>query len=301
MTPDIDPFERADLPGGPVYYRDSDHSYWREIAKRSGEWCGKGRLTGVSTVVGPMDFRPDALLRWAAKSNGAGVAMLAAEGLSLEDADDMRAALRWLESPESIWQALVDNHATFEDIREEAASRGTNVHKDSLHAMALGRPVPDFSEMTDEEKGYSMGVVGFFHDHDPETIQAEQVVADLELGVAGRFDLFCTPRARCDDALCPCHYLLPGETARIDAKTSGYISAKAHVQLGGYEHCAQVSGLDGSDAQWILQLAEDGAYRVILSHGTADDFRAALDVYRRSGRVGREANQARKAREAVLA
>ena len=298
----FEPFEKHVMPSGAaVYYRDSDHSYWSGIKGEPGKWAGQGRLTGVSTVVGPFDFRPDALLRWAAKSNGAGVAMLAADAMSCETVEEMRAELRWLESPESIWRALVEAQATFEDIREQAAGRGTNVHKDALHAMALGRAVPEFSEMTEEEKGYARGVVAFFHDHEPQTLQAEQVIADLKLSVAGRFDWRGVFGARCDDAICPCHLLLPGAIAMLDAKTSGYISNKAHVQLGGYEHGACVSGIGESDLQFILQLSEDGRYKLILSTGTAEDFAAGLDVYRRSGRIGREANQARKLREAVAA
>lgn len=299
---DFSPFEVHELPNGTtVYYRDSDHSYWQAVEKRKGEWGGKGRLTGVSTVVGPFDFRPDALLRWAAKSNGAGIAMLAAEGLSLEDAEDMRGALRWLESSESIWSALRDAQATFEDLRGQAAERGTNVHLHALHALARGEPIPDLPKLTEEEHGYARGVIAFWHEHEPRPLQAEQVVADLELGVAGRFDLRCEPEARCERPTCPCHHLPPGAIAMVDAKTSGYLSNKAHVQLGGYEHCARTSGIGESDAQWTLQVTEDGGYELVLSTATAEDFAAGLDVYRRAGRIGREANAARKAREEALA
>lgn len=304
---DFGEFEQHIMPSGAtVYFRDKigdrpDHSYWSDVEMRKGVYGGKGRLTGVSTVVGPFDFRPDALLRWAAKSNGAGVAMLAAGAMSCETIEEMRAELRWLESPESIWNALVDAKATFEDIREQAAGRGTNVHKEALHAMALGRPVPGFGELTEEEKGYARGVLAFFHDHEPETLHAEQVIADLDLGIAGRFDWRGSFDARCDTDCCPCHLLLPGAIAMLDAKTSGYISNKAHVQLGGYEKGARVSGIGETDLQFILQLCEDGTYKLILSTGTAEDFAAALDVYRRSGRIGREANAARRLREAVPA
>jgi hypothetical protein len=295
-------FEEHVLPSGqPVYYRDRDHSYWRDVEMRRGEYGGKGRLTGVTTVVAPYDWRPDNLMRWAAKSNGAGVAMLAAEALCCETLEEMRASLRWLETPESIWQALEDARATYEDLREEAGEKGTNVHKHALHELALGRPVPAYSEMTEQEKGFAGGIVAFFLDHDPETLQAEQVIADHDLGIAGRFDLRCIPRSRCEDRRCPCRQLMPGEIVLVDAKTSGYISLKAHAQLAGYEHGACVSGIGDSSAQWVLQVFEDGSYRLIPARATAEDFTVAVDLYRRAARIGRDIGADRRLREEVPA
>lgn len=266
--------------GAEVFYRDSDHSYWAGAKQNGdGKWCGVDRLTGVSTVVAPLDFRPDSLMRWAANQNGHGVSLLAASGLDLDDADDMRTALRWLESANSIWAALEEAHLLYSDRTADKAKVGTNVHKHALHALASGWPLPDFAAMTEEEHGYAMGVVGFFMDHEPETLQAEQVVVSAALGVAGRFDL----RAR-----------MGGETWLVDAKTSGFISAKAHAQIAGYDQLAFDSGFGETDRHGILQVGPDGSYELIEGQATADEFVAALRVYRASARI---AKASRKARE----
>lgn len=281
------------LPNGTgAFYRDRDHSYWREAQKKKDDWAGKGRLTGISTVAGPFDFRPDNLMQWAAKLNGEGVSILAADGLSQEDADEIRTALQFLESADTIWEALCDAELTYEHIRDQAAVRGTNVHKHGLHALATGEPVPDFAALTDEERAYVRGVVGFWHECEPEPLHAEQVVADLDLGVAGRLDLRAVLGAG-EHA---------GKTALVDAKTTGYISNKDHVQIAGYEHCSRVSGLGASDVQLILQVNDQGGYDLIPIEATAGDFELAVKVYRRAGKIGNAAGKRRKEqREAVTA
>lgn len=277
--------ERHVLPSGlEVWYRDRDHSYWRRATeKKPGEWSGSGRLTGVSTVVSPFDWRPDNLMKWAARQNGVGISVLAAEGLSLEDADDMRAALSFLRTGESVWQALEDNRLLYSDRSEDAATRGTNVHKHGLHALATGSVVPDRKAMTDEEWGYVQGVIAFWHECEPETEAAEAVVCDPDLGVAGRLDFRGT-------------LLYRGLRVRavVDAKTSGYIPTKHHVQLSGYEYCGVASGSDPTDVQLVLQVAADGTYNLLPSCATADDFKVAVDIYRRAARIGREFNASRK-------
>jgi hypothetical protein len=277
--------ERHVMPSGvEVWYRDRDHSYWRGAKEnKAGEWSGTGRLTGVSSVVAPWDWRPDNLMRWAARQNGAGIATLAAEGLSLEDADDMRAALSFLKTGEHVWQALEDARLLYSDRSEDAATRGTNVHKHSLQALATGVTVPDRTRMTDEEWGYALGVMAFWVDCDPVTDLAEAVVCDPDLGVAGRLDFVGTITYR-------------GMRVRalVDAKTSGFIPTKHHVQLAGYEHCAQVCGHDRTDVQLILQVAEDGTYNLLPSCATARDFTTGVDLYRRAARIGRDFNAVRK-------
>lgn len=283
-------FERHELPDGSVvFYRDSDHSYWRDIKPNGDRWSGTGRLTGVSTVVAPLDFRPDNLMKWAAKLNGQGVAILAKVGLDCIDLDDMRSSLSWLESADSIWQALVESGLTFEQLRDDAATRGTNVHKHALHALATGAPVPAFDRLTEEEAGYARGVMAFWHECEPEPLQAEQVVFSDRLGVAGRFDL----RARLTGVYNGQSFL--GATCLIDAKTSGYIAAKQHGQLAGYDLLAQECGIGASDRLLILQVTPEGGYELIDAAATGDDFEDALRVYRASGRISKVARGAAKA------
>lgn len=288
---DFGPFERHEMPNGTeVFYRDSDHAYYQGAQeKKNGEWSGKGRLTGVSTVVAPYDFRPDRLLNWAARTNGEGVAILAAEGLSQEDPDDMRTALAWLSSADAIWQALTNAELTFNHLRDARAAEGTNVHEHALRALATGRPVPDLSALTPAERGYARGVIAFWHEREPVPTHSEQVVADLDLGVAGRFDL------RCD-------LLWQGERvhAIVDCKTSGFIPTKHHAQLAGYEHCAVRSGFDPTDIRLILQVDAKGGYELIEAQASAPDFIIAVELYRRAAQISNRDRGAWKERQAAL-
>lgn len=274
------------LPNGlRVVYRDRDHSYWKgaTVLPDSTSKCS-GRLTGISTVVAPFDWRPDNLMKWAGNLNCEGVAALFAEAVAAESLDEMRASLRWLTSGESITNALMDARLHYTQARDDAATRGTNVHKHALQALAEGKPVPDFAAMTDEEAGYAHGIVGFWHECEPEPEYAEAIVFDPDLGVAGRLDLIATVT-----------YNGLRHRAVIDAKTSGFIPTKHHVQIGGYRYCAERSGMGETEIGLILQVAADGTYTLIPSCATPDDFRAAVDVYRRAGRVQRDLTQTLKA------
>lgn len=286
-----EPLIQGDLEGHPmpngqtVYYRDSDHSYWSDVTLKSdGTVSGRGRLTGVSTIVAPFDWRPDNLMKWSARLNGEGVAILAADALSLDDADDMRSALRWLESGDSIWSALQDGNLLYSQARDDAAKRGTNVHKHALQALAEGRPVPDFAELTDEEAGYARGVMAFWHECEPVPILAEQVVCDTGLGVAGRLDLVAT---------------IDGKRALVDCKTSGFIPVKHHTQLAGYDHCLAASGFAACDSHLILQVGPDGSYSLVTGVANSSDFLAAVEVYRRAAAIKRTAGQAARLAEAA--
>jgi hypothetical protein len=274
------------LPNGEtVVSRDRDHSYWKTAtALPDGTSKCSGRLTGISTVVSPYDWRPDNLMRWAARINCQGIAALFAEQVASETLDEMRAGLAWLTSEESITSALEDARLHYTQTRDDAAQRGTNVHKHALQALAEGHAVPDFAAMTDEEAGYARGVMAFWHECEPEPEYAEAIVLDAELGVAGRLDLIATVT-----------YCGLRQRAVVDAKTSGYIPTKHHAQIGGYRYCAQASGMGETDLGLILQVRPDGTYELVPACATPDDFRAAVDVYRRAGRMQRDLTAARKA------
>lgn len=298
-------FERCEVPSGAVcYYRDSDHSYWRTIEPRrkrdpEGEWKGGGRLTGVSTVSSPFDFNPDNLMRWAARTNGIGIAQLVNAAIEEDDPDPPQ--IDWLRSHETIWTVLTEQGLTYADVRDARAEEGTNVHKHALYALATGKPVPDYHELTEAEQGYGAGVADFWLEHFPDPLSAETVVMDLELGVAGRLDLRTRLRARCGRSECACHTLPKNGIAMLDAKTSGFIPNKHHVQIAGYEKCARVSGLGESDAQWILQVDAEGGWELIPVRATARHFDLAVEVYRGSADISKAAKADRKERERLAA
>lgn len=278
--------ERIDLPRGvSLYYVDDDHSYWR--CKPDGS---RGqRLTGVTTVVKPLDFRPDNLMKWAANLNCDGVAELAAGAIDGTDPEQLPDVLDWLLTGDGIRAALEESERTWQHLRDKAGKRGTNIHVDVLVALAVGKKVPDLAKFTDEERGYAQGVMRFWREHRPTPTHIEQIVCDPDIGVAGRFDLRAKVAGRDGVGL-------------IDLKTGGYISEGAHAQVALYDHLAGVCGVGETDWQAILRVDAEGGYELIDVQADHEDALLAVDVYRRAGRIGREARKARKSqREAVAA
>lgn len=266
--------ELIELPNGSrCYWVEDGHAYYR--CKPDGN---RGqRLTGVSTVCAPLDFRPDALLRWV-------------ERLTLEGVSRGFGGQEVPGDPHVLRQRLGGLGLNWEAIRDAASERGTNVHVQMLEALATGGEIPDLSTMPIEQRGYGQAVMKWWLDRSPEPLQWEQVVLDEENGYAGRFDLRCTMTTP-----------FGPEIQLWDLKTSGFISTKAHAQVAGYDLGARASGIGPSEALWILQVHEDGTYTEIPAQADHADFLAALDVYRRSGRISGAATRARKQAEAVAA
>jgi hypothetical protein len=245
------PWERHTLPNGSiVYYRDSDHAYSTEIHKTGGKWSyvQGSRLTSVTTAIKPLDFEPDGLMRWAVRQF--------AEGRG--------------------WEA----------VREARAESGTKVHKHALYALASGKPLPDFDALTEEERGYALGVLAFWHEHEPVTEYAEQVVYSAKYRVVGRLDLIAE---------------IDGRRVMVDAKTSasGFIPVKHHAQGPLYDVCARECGVGPTDAQFILMVFPDGRYELIESLGTHEGALCALATYREAQRISAGMTAQRKAREAA--
>lgn len=265
------PGEVIQLPNGSrVYYDDSNHSYWR--VKPDGS--RGARLTGVSTVCAPLDFRPDSLMRWVEKLTLEGVS----RGFNGETVPD---------DPHILRQRLESKELRWEQIRDQAAQRGTDVHVLMLHALATGDDIPDLDELPAEQRGYGQAVMKWWLDRKPQVLEAEQVVLSETHGFAGRYDLRCVLSGGFES----------GQTALVDLKTSGFVANKAHAQVAGYDLGAIESGISRvpSDLLLILQVGEDGTYNEVRSCATHEDFLAALTVYRTAGRIGREAAAQRRA------
>lgn len=269
-----------ELPSGDtIAYRDRDHSYWREVNTAGAKVTGSGRLTGISTVVAPLDFRPDNLIAWGARTDHAGIAALCAEGLGCDTADEMRAALSFLRDAEGIGEALAGAGLRWQDTRDQAADRGTRAHVLALEALAAGRPVPDFDGIPEDERGYAQAVAGWWLDTEPLPVHSELVVADLDLGIAGRLDLV---------------YLDGQETVLGDLKTSGYLSGKFAAQAALYARCYRESGFGEIDRIEIVQAKPDGTYTQLRVECTEEDALAAVECYRASGRVNGQLRRALK-------
>jgi hypothetical protein len=279
--------EFVTLPSGSsLWYFDADHSYWAHNPK-----TGKRgrRLSGVTTVVKPLDYDPKNLLRWAARTQCEGIARLY---LQKEDAE----SLHWLSSADAIWRELEDYGLTYDNIRDQAGREGTNVHVLAFQALAMGRPVPDFEALSEREKLLAQAVSAFWLDHAPNPSQVEQIVHSERLGVAGRLDFRGSLAARCDTPICACQDI-EGEGV-IDLKTGGFISCAAHAQVGGaYPLLAEESGFGPSEWAAILQVFEDGSYELFKAEGTPESFECAVKAYRESGRIKYQAGKAREARK----
>lgn len=268
-------YEIIEMPSGlKVCYVDDDHSYWRfneETGKRG------RRLTGVTTVTKAMDIDPKNLLKWAARVQCQGFVELF----------QMLGQGSWMDSGEAVWETAVAHSMTYEDVRDAAATVGKNVHEIGFEALGKGRPVPDLDALTAQERGHVHAVMQFWLDHSPEAEQVEQIVYSERLGVAGRLDFRGTIEGREGIGV-------------IDAKTGNFISASAHVQVGGgYPLLAEESGFGPSEWALILKTREDGTYDLIDAEGTPEDFESAVTVYRAAGRINGAAAKARKARVAA--
>jgi hypothetical protein len=297
MPPEIPSYvERIDLPSGlTVWYIDEhptdpkqNHSYWRHNPKTDRK--GK-RLAGVTTVVKPLDFKPDALMKWAAEKQCEGIAMLYMESEGEE-------FLHWLSNATAIWRELNDHGLTYDRIKERKGEEGTNVHVLAFQALAMGRPVPDFEKLQGAELAKAQAVAEFFLDHSPKALQVEQVVYSERLGVAGRLDFRGTLGARCSNPICACHLIEDlSEPGVADLKTGGFISSAAHAQAGGgYPLLAEESGFGESKWAAILQVFDDGTYAFFKAQAGPEDFELALATYRTAGRIN---NAAKKVREAT--
>lgn len=274
------PFEVHEFPsGGRVFYRENPwHAYFRDVKKKGDTFSGVGRLDGVSTVAKTFDTgSKDGLLQWAVKLDRAGVAEVASLGLGLDDVDDMRTALEWLRDAETISTALEESEATWKHVRDRAGTRGTNVHEKALQALGEGKPVPLWDEMTEEEKGYAQGVVAWWMDANPRPLHTETVVADLDLGVAGRLDLIAE---------------IAGVTTLVDLKSGNYVGANDAVQQAGYRLLAAASGYIRPKRMMLLKVMPDGTFTPVPVDATDDDFLAALKVHRRSKEIGKSIREA---------
>lgn len=265
------PFERIEFPNGTeIYYRDDKHSYWAGIKpKGNQEFSGTGRLTGVTTVVGPYDFRADSLVDWGSRIEREAIVRCFG-GRTLPD------------DPGPVYGTLRNHELTWKQVRDAAGKRGRETHDLILNALARGE-APDLGQLAEDQRGYGQGVYRWWLDREPKVTHAEQVVASTEHGVAGRLDLRC----RIKDPLRSGHTI-------VDLKTGGFLPSKAFVQPAGYSLLGMHSGFWDEPADWLLivQVNASGGYREVWSPATHDDFLCALTLYRRAAEFAKVAKAA---------
>jgi hypothetical protein len=272
-------FELHYLPDGSrVYYEPVKHAYYGEVkesktAEGGYSFVRDSRLTGVSTPVKALDTNTDPLCWWAAKLDQYGIAQL------VEESDPSN--LEWLRDPAEINRALKEAKLTWFHVRDQAATRGSNVHERIFLALSQDDRPPSLASLAEDERGYGQAALKWWRDRKPTPLYAEQVTLCAEHRVAGRFDLLCE---------------VDGERILIDAKTreKGQVRRSDHAQLAGYELCNASCGIGASDRQLALILTPWGEYREFDCLSDADDFLAALEAYRRGGDLEKRMREAEK-------
>lgn len=293
-------FEVHELPNGGTIFYDPDpaHAYYTQIKKNAKSEGGYSyvqgsRLAGVSTVAKFVDPPGDGLLYWAAGLDQVGIATLADRAIKA-DAD-----LTWLSDPGQIRERLREEELTWADIRDMAATRGTNVHEKAILELSEGR-IPNLKDFPKHERGYAQAMMAWWVKREPVVLQAETTTGSLSRGFAGRFDL----RAVCDltdlgDLLEPTDDEdLSQMRILVDGKSreKGQVRMPDWVQLAGYEAANVECGIGSTDRQLALILMEDGTFREEWSRATATDFYAALTAYKTNKSLGRMMAKAKKAR-----
>lgn len=157
----------------------------------------------------------------------------------------------------------------FRDERNKASTRGTSVHDAAELLATTGKP-PKLADFPEDDRGYVQALASWWLTVRPTVIATEVIVASLEHGYAGRFDLLCE---------------IDGKRCLRDYKTSRSIHAvEMFAQLEAYELAATESGHPPTDSRGIVRLGEDGTFEEAESCASAADFlgvKAAFDARKR--------------------
>ena len=85
---------------------------------------------------------------------------------------------------------LANEGKDWREVRDEAAKRGTNSHHLLLQVLTKGRA--GLADLSDEERPYGQAAFRWAREAAPEVELAETMVASVEHGFAGRFDLLAS-------------------------------------------------------------------------------------------------------------
>lgn len=284
-------------------------------AKEPHEATGWEEVPSVSTVTKIIDD-PGPLIWWGMETGVEGVLTLALNGYltparlpngqtvmstiqSLPDGSEGLVAV----GVRDVVDLLTEFKLTTNHVRDSAGDRGQNVH-DALELWAKTGEMPDPDLFPPEEKGYVEGLVLFLADlekGEPEVIASERMVASIEHGFAGRYDLEIRTHKPCEVVTRwfpkrPPRYatLQPGLYVP-DLKTSGGVYPSHCVQLEGYEIGRVECGYVPSDARAVIRVGPgdldnpkkpDGPhYELVKSWAQPADFLVVLDVYRSQQRM----------------
>jgi hypothetical protein len=131
--------------------------------------------------------------------------------------------------------------------RDEAATRGLDIHACLEHYMRSGSP-PSRASIRPEWHGYFQALCRWLLAAEPEPVAVEELVWHPEDGYAGRLDLRADMR---------------GALTTIDCKTQerAGIYLQAHAQVNLYERAARRCGDPPADRLLVVVFAANGEYR----------------------------------------
>lgn len=183
---------------------------------------------------------------------------------------------------ESVVALLVKHKISINHQRDKAADRGTNVHK-ALEYWADNNVMPDPAVYPEHERGYVEALRAFLLDSRAVPVASEVMVGSLEWGYAGRFDLI----AELEGTVCT-HYTPKGRGDReeqvsgkwlLDLKTSKDVYASHQLQCAGYELAYRECYGEETDFQGVVQVSEDGRYKLVKSRATIEHFQYLKFTY----------------------
>lgn len=171
---------------------------------------------------------------------------------------------------------LKDKERSYDSQRDEAADRGTLIHK-LLEWIIEGKDSSNF-ELADESiRSYLDNLNRFIDDYQPEFLESELKVFSLDKGYAGTLDTVCRinahpPRRR--------HKSMVGETVVLDLKSNkdGKIYPDSHfLQVTAYENAYREMG-QSIDGGMVLAVGPN-SYSVGHNYFDPDSFNTILDAY----------------------
>lgn len=265
----------ADLPIT-IKYDDASHAYAMNV-----EGGGYQPCPGVTTILGETEPK-DALgwwgmrvgfaavvrmmqdVSWAEIANCGEPAHIVSPHLLPEGDRYYSKGDRKKLKPKSFIEAwTVDHKASVNHLKEDAADRGTAIHK-VLEDLALD-VMPSVEDFPAEQRGWVAGVIQWWLDQEPTIVESELIVGSREHWFAGRFDLVIEDQQ--------------GRRGLIDLKTSKSVY-KSHVkQLAMYELAYVEMGGEPFDFKQVLQVSDQGVYQLVDSLYTPELVIPTLAMY----------------------
>lgn len=229
-----------------IVYYDKSHRYKLGLD-------GKGeKLEFVPSVSTILDGAlPKNLSGWVERITVANVLTLKQRGRPIERM-----------GPDTILDELKAQNLRWWNTRDDAADRGTAVHK-AFELLAEGT-VPKLRDFPVEFRGYVQAMATWWLEFEPKVLHTELMVASWVHQYAGRMDLLAE---------------VDGRVGVIDLKTSRAVRDSHHLQTAGYRIAVVESGYPTPDFGAILRVGEDGTHEYVYSHATPEQFLALRGSY----------------------